>query len=299
LWILGVHAGERCAGARTADFQAQFEGNLDDCFRIGISLTRKSVKLYAPFYTSDIIVASPLGLRMIVGTDGDKEREFDFLSSIEVCIVDEADTLHMQNWDHVTTVLGCLNNLPKQTRDTDFARVQDYYLNGWGKFYRQTVLISRYMNADLNTLFNRQCVNFEGRIKLRPAYDGVLSLVVPSIRQIFQRVTCASLATSADARFAYFTGTVLPQLQRQTTGGHTLIIVPSFFDYVRLRNYMRQQDIDFGSCCEYDKPNHVSRARSLFFQGRQPFMLVTERFHFFKRYTDGAWHAACTLRSGV
>ncbi len=71
--------------------------------------------------------------------DGDAGREYDFLSSIEVCVIDEADTMHMQNWDHVLTVLNCVNVLPKQTRDTDFSRVQDFYLNGWGKFYRQYV----------------------------------------------------------------------------------------------------------------------------------------------------------------
>ena len=61
----------------------------------------------------------------------DAEREFDFLSSIELCVLDQADLFTMQNFEHVSTVMSCINLQPVQASRTDFARVHDFYLNDW------------------------------------------------------------------------------------------------------------------------------------------------------------------------
>lgn len=74
-------------------------------FRVGVAILQRSIRLYAPFYSSDILIASPLGLRTIIGAEGEKKRDFDFLSSVELLIIDQADIYLMQNWEHVLVML--------------------------------------------------------------------------------------------------------------------------------------------------------------------------------------------------
>lgn len=81
-------------------------------------------------------MASPLGLRMIIGAEGEDERDYDFLSSIELLVMDQADVFLMQNWDHVLHVLDHLHLQPKKTHGTDFSRVRSWAVNGWTKYYR-------------------------------------------------------------------------------------------------------------------------------------------------------------------
>ena len=100
-------------------------GNIDDGFKIGLAVTKKSLKLYTDFYSSDVIIASPLGLRMILGSAEDEDasqRDYDFLTSIELLILDQLDIFTMQNWDHVTHLMQHLHLQPARSHGVDFSR---------------------------------------------------------------------------------------------------------------------------------------------------------------------------------
>ena len=57
-------------GSYPLDHIAMFQGNIDDDFRVGVKITRKSVKLFSEFYSSDIIIGSAFGLRRAIESDG-------------------------------------------------------------------------------------------------------------------------------------------------------------------------------------------------------------------------------------
>lgn len=167
------------------DYEQTFAGNSDDTFRLGISFTRKCMKLFSDFYTSDLLIASPLGLRMIIGAPGDKDRDYDFLASIELLILDQADLFLAQNWDHLLHVLDHLHLQPKSARNTDFSRVRPWCLNGWARFYRQTLLFSSHELPEFRSLFNSRCANYRGKVRVaNPVITGSIRHVAVQIPQV-------------------------------------------------------------------------------------------------------------------
>ncbi|CAL1529402.1 unnamed protein product [Lymnaea stagnalis] len=273
------------------DFRKIFEGNTDDNFRVGLSVSKKSLRLYSPFYESDIILASPLGLRMIIGLEGDHERDYDFLSSIEVLIIDQADIFLMQNWDHFTHVFKHLHLQPRESHGVDFSRVRMWSINGWSKHYRQTLIFSSVILPELLTIFNKHCHNFTGKIIVQR--DGKVGTIRSSITdspQIFHRVPCDAPdgLSQRKAKFDYFKKKIIPY---HTSAGikHTLIYC-NYYSFVMLRNYFRESETDFLFMNEYDTEKHMRNAR-IHFRKRHPhFMLYTERLHFFYRFKLRAIH---------
>nr|XP_056708584.1 U3 small nucleolar RNA-associated protein 25 homolog [Euleptes europaea] len=270
---------------RPEDYEAVFAGNIDDHFKIGVAVLQKSVRLYAPFYSSDVIIASPLGLRTVIGAEGEKNRDYDFLSSIEMLIIDEADIYLMQNWEHVLHLLAHINLLPLESHGVDFSRVRMFSLNNWPKYYRQTLLFGALQDPQINSVFNKHCLNYRGQVAVRNVpLIGSISHVVVQLPHVFRKLEAENSVSVIDARFHFFINNVLPEY-RDAVMSHTLIYIPSYFDYVRLRNYFRKEDLSFMQICEYTNKSGISRARHFFLKGQKQFLIFTERFHFYKRYT--------------
>ncbi|KAJ8584268.1 DUF1253-domain-containing protein [Rhizopogon salebrosus TDB-379] len=267
-------------GTYPRDHVETFKGNVDDNFRVGIKLTRKSVKLFADFYGCDLVLASPLGLRMSI----EKEKSADFLSSIEILVMDQMNALAMQNWEHVQHVLSNMNNLPKDSHDADFSRIKPWYLDGHSSYLRQSILLSPFEMPETRALFNNTFKNAAGKVRIEKVWPAIQ--VPESIDQTFIPFDCANPKDEPDKRFAYFTTQLLPRvLKSAVQSANTVIFIPSSFDFIRVHNYFRKQSsVSFVVLSEYSTNQDISRARQAFFSGKTAFLLISERFHFYRRY---------------
>ena len=274
---------------KPADFRELFEGNDENEFRIGVKLTRKTLKLYSTFYNSDIIFASTLGLRRAIESGDPKKRDYDFLSSIEMVVMEQADATLMQNWDHTEYVFEHLNLQPKDAHGCDFSRVRSWYLDGHAANIRQTIVLSAFLTPKINTLYNKHMRNVAGRLKYTADHtSGLIETMSYGVKQTFLRFDSPSHLTDPDARFKYFNTSILPSINRlpkPLEGGlGVLVFIPSYLDFVRVRNSLVDSDFSYASISEYTDATDVRKARSHFMNGKHSLLLYTGRAHHFHRY---------------
>ncbi|GFQ92559.1 digestive organ expansion factor homolog [Trichonephila clavata] len=266
------------------DYEETFAGNIDDDFKIGVRIQNKTVTLYSEFYSSDLIITSPLGLERIAGET--KSRDFDFLSSIEILIIDRADVLYQQNFKNFMDIVKSFNHLPKDSHDCNFFRVRMYALEGYSKYFRQTVLISSVEQRWFESvLFRNFCINYKGYLStITEVKTPGIDRIPDTVRVCFRLFDSSHPQNEIEDRFSFFTNKILPDFKIKEMM-QTLIYIPSYFDFTRLRNYFRENELSSVMVCEHSKPGKVAQARNNFFQGWRHFMLYTERAHFYNRYT--------------
>ena len=88
-----------------------------------------------------------------------------------------------------------------------------------------------------------------------------------------------------DDRFDYFVNHIFPTLKANyESSGHIMIVVPAYNDFLRLRNHFKSKHYNFAALSEYTTNSNISRHRSNFYHGRVKYLIMTERFYFYRRY---------------
>jgi U3 small nucleolar RNA-associated protein 25 len=153
---------------------------MDDDFKLGIQINPGQgkgtgadrgayLRMYCDFFQSDIIVASPLGLRLLIeknGSGGGGKLNADFLSSVEIAILHQSDVMYMQNWEHVEYIMQRTNKLAESDRGTDFSRIRPYFLEGKGAEHRQLILTTQFNDPIIQASFRAHGQSVAGAYSL-------------------------------------------------------------------------------------------------------------------------------------
>lgn len=187
-----------------------------------------------------------------------------------------------------------LNLQPKETHGCDFSRVRSWYLDGHSTHLRQTIVLSAYLTPQLISLYNKHMLNVFGRIKYTGDYtNGIIESLTHNIKQTFTRFESPTPVDDPDARFKHFNSAILPSLLKlhasrppgsEDGGLGILIYIPSYLDFVRIRNSLVDSEFAYSSISEYTSPTDTRKSRSHFMSGKHELLLYTGRAHHFHRY---------------
>ena len=284
------------------DEYSEFDSN-DDCFRMGINISffENKMKLYSPFDESDIILASPLGLKLATPTDNDKtfknNKVYDFLSSIEIFLMDFSEVFIYQNIEHLNEILSFINKQPKNNQNiVDINRIKGNYANNFGEFLRQNIIVSHFKSLDIDLSINDICKNINGKVLFDGPYENQPELIKKEfsetynymnsknyeIRYEFKILRDLKGEDDFDEKFKYFTKNIWQNLY-ESFEKHTIIFISSTFDYLRLKSFFKQKSKSVCYISEDTDKKDWQRNRLYFENGKYKFLLYNERAHIYKK----------------
>ncbi|XP_058881922.1 U3 small nucleolar RNA-associated protein 25 homolog [Acipenser ruthenus] len=91
---------------------------------------------------------------------------------------------------------------------------------------------------------------------------GFISQVLMQLPHVFQSFM------DQYTRFQFFIDKVLPQY-RDVVMSHTLIYIPSYFNYVQMRNYLHKEELNCTQICEYSQEIGSLQSQALLPEGRE------------------------------
>ena len=277
----------------------------DDCFRMGINISYfdNKIKLYTPFDESDIIIASPLGLKLSNPNNNNEDsaaknrKIYDFLSSIEILLVDFAEVFIYQNIEHLNEILSFLNKMPKNNQNiVSIDRINDNFIKGLSQNLRQSIFVSHFKSLDIDMIINEYCSNINGIVNITEDYQNQVEKIKHElsekhsdvnaneyeIRFEFKMLIHLKGENPYDDKFNYFTKSIWNNLY-ESFDRHTLIFVASPFDFLRLKSFYKQYSKSVLFINEDSDKKDWQRNRLYFEQARFKFLLYSERGHFYKK----------------
>jgi U3 small nucleolar RNA-associated protein 25 len=141
----------------------------------------------------------------VTGAKGDAERDYSFLSSIEILVIDQANVLYMQNWHHLEEILEVMNTIPKhKDMINGLDEIRDYFLDNMSKFYRQNIVFSEFNFPELNALRFRYFENYKGCVHNKLRFSPIFNENLNNFTVEFLKLDLCKFEEDLERRFDLF-----------------------------------------------------------------------------------------------
>ena len=271
--------------SKPKDWLEVFGGNTSSEFKMGVRFFDKKVSLFQGMAKSQMIIASPLSLFI------HKEKEAaDFMSSIEVLIMDTTDALIMQPWDRLVSLVSQMNQRPSTVEGCDWARVRTYCLQSNHKKMRQTIAYGGVFTPEIHSLFS-SFENRRGAVIVRPlVYPPVLT---SGLNRSFRRLTAPSPADIGEALWKCFKDRLFAQVKAwrgapEEEAKRTVIYYVSSMRFYQARKELDLYDVNFLELADEATDGDVKRMKKAFKKDPNAVLIMTERFFYHHRTNLGA-----------
>ncbi len=288
-------------------FKGHYDDSSYDDFVIGVSFHHGRMRLQFPKNSQglcgvDAIVASPLALSRIAAADhksirvrekfGNVDQEdqqppvMDFLSGIEILVVDRVDAMCMQNWTNCCDVVSSVNQQAVATITADINRIEEKFLSpDSAKAERQTILVcGSSIMSEYESLGLRR--DKERVIESNIIYSGISlkrALKQKIKQQLFVKVPTGSSLDYFKNSFWKEVGNDVKQL--------IIVISSSVTDISPLVEFLDDEGISKSCCLSEDTLSDIGGKRrkqikatlKAFREGENRILVVTERLLWYQR----------------
>jgi len=102
-----------------------------------------------------------------------------------------------------------------------------------------------------------------------------------NVRVQLKRLQVENIESADDTRFSYFTKKVWDAVY--DFGGYTVLFVPSYFDFIRLKQFFKNKNAQVAMVSEHSERPSAMRHRAHYEQEAKPVIMVTERALVFEK----------------
>lgn len=168
-----------------------------------------------------------------------------------------------------------LNQIPNWTENLeDISWIEERYLEGKAKFYWQTLVFQKFWTSEISSLIASSSFNLQGRIIVNWEWNENI-LLTENSKAVCKWITTDDLMLSEDQWFNYFTTRLWPKFN-ETLLYHTIVFVSSYFDFIKLKHFFKQQNSSFSYIHEHLEDIDCLKEWNKFEYEKNRFLLVSE-----------------------